>query len=133
MRSRSCSDRSPATARSDDDGTVTAEAAVALPVLLLALGLAVFVLVAVAAQVRCVDAARGAARLAARGEPADAVAAAGRALAPKGAEVTVTPGGEQVAVEVSADVRAPGSLLARLGAVTVTGRAVARVEPGVQP
>ena len=132
MRSRSCSDRPPKRPVSDA-GTVTAEAAVALPVLLLALGVAVFVLVAVAAQVRCVDAARGAARRAARGASADAVTAAGRALAPAGAQVTVTPGEEQVAVEVSAAVRAPGQLLARLGAVTVSGRAVARVEPGVQP
>ena len=127
MRSRSCSEDSR------DAGTVTAEAAVALPVLLLALGLVVYVLVGVAAQVRCVDAARAAARLAARGEVTETVRAAGQALAPRGARVTVRSSGEHVEVVVSTEVSAPGPVLGRLGALTLSGRAVALVEPGASP
>lgn len=54
------------------------------------------------AQIRCVDAAREAARLAGRGDNEGAVAAA-RAIAPSGATVTVGIAGELVSATVIAE------------------------------
>lgn len=80
----------------------TVELAVAMPSVLLVLGLSLAAISAGADQVRCVDAARAAARLAARGElPSRAVAAA-EALAPPGSEVRVTTGATEVTVAVTA-------------------------------
>jgi len=61
----------------------------------------------VAAQVRCLDAARSAARLAARGEGEGLVRGAALAVAPTGARVSVTSGGGAVRVVVGATVRLP--------------------------
>ncbi len=72
-------------------------------------------------QVRCVDAAREAARLAARGDERFAVDAA-RRVAPAGARIDVRRGGGFVAATVVVD--AP--LLPRLA---IAARAVAAVEP----
>lgn len=110
-------------------GSVTAETAVLLPVLLVVLAAAVGVLACVAAQLECIDAARAAARAAARGDrPAD-VRLAGERLAPTDARVHVSADDETVEVVVSAEVRPFGRVL-RLPAVPVSGRAVAAVEPG---
>ncbi len=76
---------------------------------------------AVTLQTRCVDAAREAARLAARGDQAGAVAA-GR-LAPAGAAVEVRRDGGYVVARVSG--RAPA-----LPGVVIVGRAVAATESG---
>jgi hypothetical protein len=114
----------------DERGSVTAETAVVLPVLVVVLAAALWVLAAVGAQLRCVDAAALAARSAARGDAPAAVAAAGRRLAPDGAQVQVTRSGDEVHVLVQASVR-PFALLAVLPAMPVSGRAVAVVEPGV--
>ena len=77
-------------------------------------------LTAVSMHIRCVDAAREAARLAARGD--DGTNAA-RAIAPEGASVQLRRDGAHVIATVSAhSVLLPG--------VTVAGRAVAAVEPG---
>jgi peptidyl-tRNA hydrolase len=77
---------------------------------------------AVSMQVRCVDAAREAARLAARGDNRSAVAAA-RGIAPGGAVVRVRRDGEFVV----ATVTARSDLLPAL-AISATG--VSAVEPG---
>ena len=107
---------------------VTAETAVVLPVLLLVLAAAVAAVTLVGSQLRCVDAAREGARAAARGEPhATVVELAGRA-APGGAVVGVVMAGEEVRVNVTADVRLLGPLPLR---VPVTAEAVALLEPGV--
>ncbi len=108
---------------------VTAEAAVALPSLLVVLAAAVSVLACVGAQLRCVDAARAAARAAARGDDLSAVRAIADALAP-GARVTVSEGGDTVEVRVQARVEPLGPVLAGLPDVVVSGRAVAAREPG---
>ena len=118
-----------------DDGMVTAETAVLLPVLVVVLVAAVFVLACVAAQLRCVDAARSAARVAARGEPAATVAATAARLAPADARVVVAAGAglgdaATVQVHVRAHVRPFGGALRGLPAVRVSARAVAAVEPG---
>ena len=77
-------------------------------------------LAAVAMQIRCVDAAREAARLAARGDDGSAAA---RAIAPDGAAVQLRRDGEHVV----ATVTARSSLLP---GVAIAGRAVAALEPG---
>jgi hypothetical protein len=78
-------------------------------------------LTAVSMQVRCVDAAREAARLAARGDDASAPEAA-RKVAPNGAAVVLRRDGDFVVATVSArSVLLPG--------VTVAAEAVAAVEP----
>ena len=76
---------------------------------------------AVTLQIRCVDAAREAARLAARGDHAGAVAAG--QLAPAGAAVEVRRDGSYVIARVSG--RSPV-----LPGVVIVGRAVAASEPG---
>jgi hypothetical protein len=109
--------------RGGDRGAVTVEAAVALAALVAVLVMCVGGLLAAATQVRCVDAAREAARLRARGADGDAVAAA-RRIAPPGAEVTVRVEGDGVSATVTA--RTP--LLPRL---RLHAGAFAVLEPGV--
>lgn len=117
--------------RVQDAGAVTAEAAVVLPVLVIVVVLAAWLFVCVGAQLRCVDAARLAARAAARGDAPSAAADIGRSAAPRGAHVSVTQSGEQVTVAVTVWMRGPGPVLSRLGGTQVSARAVAHVEPGV--
>jgi hypothetical protein len=78
---------------------------------------------AVGAQLRCLDAAREAARLVARGEPDRARQAAG-AIAPGTSLVDIRISGDEVTVEVSA-----GAVWGLPG-LTVSGRAVGVLEPG---
>jgi Flp pilus assembly protein TadG len=105
---------------------VTAETAVVLPVLLLVLAAAVAAVVVVGDQLRCVDAAREAARAAARGDPAAAVTAIGRRAAPSGAQVSVATSQDDVLISVTATVSPLGPLPFR---VTLSARAVALREP----
>lgn len=111
-----------------DRGSVTAETAVVLPVLVVVLVAGVWALACVAAQLGCVDAARAAARAAARGDGAAAVRATGQRLAPDGAVVEHRASGDTVEVRVSAEVRPFGGVLRVLPAVSVSGRATAAVE-----
>lgn len=88
----------------------------------MALALCLAGLTAVTMQVRCVDAAREAARLAARGDQQNAVTVA-RRVAPDGATVTVrVDGGFAVAT-----VQARSSLLP---GITIAAEGVSAVEPG---
>lgn len=73
-------------------------------------------------QVRCVDAAREAARLAARGDDASATDVA-RSIAPNGAAVQLRRDGELVVATVTARS-------AFLPSVTLAAEAVAAMEPG---
>ncbi len=117
--------------RDDQRGAVTAEAAVVIP-LLLAVAMALVWLVALAAtQVRVVDAAREAARAAARGESDSASVGRGQAVAPDGARFAISRGGGAVTVRVSAEVTGPGGLLAFLPAIPVSSEAVAAEEPAM--
>lgn len=116
-----------------DRGSVTAETAVALPALVVVLLLAVWVLACVAAQLRCVDAARVAARELARGESVATATAAARPVAPQGAAVRVQRDGDRVEVLVTARVRPLGGLLALAPAAPVSARAVALAEPAGRP
>lgn len=112
--------------RRADAGMVTVETAIALSALVAVLGIALAGVAAVTDQLRCTDAAREAARLAARGEPDRGRAAAER-IAPKGASIAIRIDGDAIAVDVGA---APVGLLPGL---TVTGHAYAVAEPGAQP
>jgi hypothetical protein len=107
-----------------DRGSFTAELAAGLPALMLLLLMGMTAVTAVTTRMQCVDAARDAALAAARGEPG---ALAGRHRAPPGADVSVTIADGRVTATVRAPVRALGARLPRL---TVSGKAVAAVEPG---
>ncbi|HYJ76307.1 MAG TPA: TadE family type IV pilus minor pilin [Kineosporiaceae bacterium] len=96
----------------------------ALPAVVLVLGMVVAVAQVGVAQVRCVDAARAAVRLAARGESGGAVVSRAASIAPAGAAVSAGSSGGEAVVEVRAAVALP------LGwRVDVASRAVADVEP----
>ena len=99
------------------------EAALALASMVAVLVLCLAGITAVTLQVRCVDAAREAARLAARGDRADAVVAGH--LAPAGAAVELRLDGGYVVAQVSS--RSPV-----LPGVVIVGRAVAAAEPGTR-
>jgi hypothetical protein len=114
----------------DEDGMVTAETAVVLPVLLLVLAGAVAAVVVVGAQLRCVDAAREAARAASRGEPAAVVLGMAADAAPDGAVTVLGGDGEAVRVTVSATVSPLGPLPWH---VEVSATASAVREPAADP
>jgi Flp pilus assembly protein TadG len=104
----------------------TAELAVVLPTLVLVIAAGLAMVSVVLAQVRCVDAAREAARAAARGEPPAVVRSAAVRAAPEGARVDVGSVGEEVEVTVSASAGRAGVLLP---AFHVSASAVALREP----
>jgi hypothetical protein len=87
------------------------------------LGLCLAGLTAVGMQVRCLDAAREAARLAARGDGPVAVDTA-RRIAPDGATVDLHRDGPLVVARVSARS-------ALLPGIAIAGQAVSAAEPGV--
>ena len=100
-----------------------------LPVLVaLTIGLVWLVAVAVA-QVRVVDAAREAARVAARGETDAAATEEGREVAHRSDVIEIDRDGDVVRVHTSAEVEGPGGLFRFLPGLDVRSRAVARVEP----
>ena len=110
---------------SGDTGAVTVEAALALCALTVFLALALGALMAVAQTMRCADAARELARLAARGEP-DRGRTVAAALAPTGARMDLVQDGDTVTAVVS--TRLVGAL-----PLTVGGRAVAALEGAAAP
>jgi hypothetical protein len=87
--------------KQNDRGGVTVEAAIGLAALVALLTLVLYGLAAAADQVRCVDAAREAARLTARGEAEEARAAAAT-IAPPAAEITINEEGEHIEVNIRA-------------------------------
>jgi hypothetical protein len=100
-----------------------------IPVLVsLTIGL-VWLLTIGLAQVRMVDAAREAARAAARGDPASAAIAQGSRVAP-GAVVTVSSTDGDVLATASDVVEPPGGLLGFLPDVHVHAEAVTTAEAG---
>jgi hypothetical protein len=113
-----------------ESGTVTAETAVLLPAVVLVLAVVLAVGSAVTGQVRCLDAAREAARLSARHEPAVRVRSTALAVAPSGADLVLRSDGSRVEALVSAPVRL---LLPGRPVLVVRGRAVAAVEPWLDP
>ncbi len=122
------SSRRPTGSRSGQAGSVTAETAVILPLLLVVLTAAISVLAIVGAQLRCVDAARSAARVAARGDSLDLVRSTGERSAPAGAAVRLISTADTVEVVITAEVRPLGGALRIVPVVAVRGRAVAARE-----
>jgi Flp pilus assembly protein TadG len=112
--------------RRRDGGVATAEIAVALPALVVLVAAGMTAVSVLTAQLRCVDAAREAARAAARGEAASVVRSLAQRSGPADAEVRVSSGGREVEVTVSAEARAVGGLLPSFG---VRASAVALREP----
>jgi Flp pilus assembly protein TadG len=110
-----------------DRGSATAELAVSLPALVLLVLVGMTAVGAVRTQLECVDAAREAARAAARGAPG---VAAGQRVAPAGAEVTVTEQGDTVVATVRARVGPVGSWAPGFD---VDATAVAAREPDASP
>jgi len=89
---------------------VTAELAVAIPAAVLVLALCLAAVSAGVDQIRCVDAARVAARAAARGDGPARVRALALAAAPEGSRVSVG-GSSMVEVTVTAQTGGWGGLL----------------------
>jgi hypothetical protein len=113
-----------------EDGMVTAETAVVLPVLLFVLAGAVAAVVVVGAQLRCVDAAREAARAAARGEPTAVVVAVATDAGPDGATTHLGGDADTVTVTVAATISPLGPLPWH---VRVSATATGVREPGADP
>lgn len=108
-------------------GAATAELALSIPLLVsLTIGL-VWLLSVGAAQVQMIDAAREAARAAARGDPAGEAASRGQLVAP-GSTVTVAVGDGVAVATASGEVGPPGGLLGFLPAVHLQARAVTAAE-----
>ncbi|GAA3855123.1 TadE family type IV pilus minor pilin [Streptomyces sedi] len=107
-----------------DAGSVTVESALAIPTLLVLLGLLLGGLGLFTTQALCQDAARGAARAAARGESPEQVVRVAHETAPGDARVEISREGQLYRVTVSA----PSRVTAAFG-IAVSGGAVARVEP----
>lgn len=110
--------------RAGEQGAVTAELAVAFVAVGFVLTVAVGAVGVAVAQLQCIDSARAAARVAARGEPDIAVLSAARQRAPSGAVVTVARAGDIASVSVTERVR----LVAPLPALTVTATSAATTE-----
>lgn len=110
--------------RLGDRGMATVELAAALPVLILLVLVGLSAVRVGDARVRCVDAAREAARAAARGDPR-AVALASQAV-PGRARISVLTADGTVTATVSVHVRSLGTVGPT---VTVTARASAATEP----
>ncbi|MFG1920482.1 TadE family type IV pilus minor pilin [Cryptosporangium sp. NPDC048952] len=106
---------------------MTAELAAVLPVVVLLLTAGLTVLAATTAHLRCVDAAREAARAASRGDPG--AVEIGRRVAPSGATVLVSREDGLVRVTVSAPLPSIG----RAWPGRVAATAVAEPEPGPPP
>lgn len=109
---------------------VTAEAALVLPVLVVLLTVGLGAVTAVTAQLRCVDAAREAARAASRGEPTSTATGLAMQAAPAGASVVIDATSDRITVTVRAEVPLAAGLLP---AVAVEGTAVALPEPTAVP
>jgi hypothetical protein len=106
----------------DERGMVTIEAAFAIASIVAVLVIGVIAVAAVAAHVRCIDAAREAARIAAQGDSVTAQRVAER-VGPRGAAVRIRTDGDLIVARVRVDVPL-------LPGVDVGAEAVAAIEPG---
>ncbi len=118
--------------RARDAGVATAEVAVALPALVVLVAAGMTAVSVLTAQLRCVDAAREAARAAARGESAAVVRSLAARSGPRGSQVEVSSPGEEVQVTVSSEARPVGGLLPSFR-VAATAVALREPEPSGVP
>ena len=107
---------------------VTAELAVAVPVIVVVLGLGLSAIRLGIDEVRCVDAARLAARALARGDSEPSARALAVSAGPPGASVVVASTGAEVSAMVSASRDLAGWRM-----VTVRGSATAAKESTEEP
>jgi Flp pilus assembly protein TadG len=107
---------------------VTAEFAVALPAFVIVVMAALAGVAVVMAQLRCVDAAAVAARMAARGDPPTQVRTTSLSGAPAGARLDLTGSSDFVTATVRATVSAPG-VLGFLPGITLQAHVVQAREP----
>ena len=108
----------------DERGMATVEAAIAIAAIVVVLVLCLGAVLAASMQIRCVDAAREAARLTARGDGDNAVTSAQR-VAPTGADIGIGGDGDLVIATVSARVPL-------LPLLQISARAAAAREPDAQ-
>lgn len=108
---------------------VTAEAAMVLPVLVALTAALAWAVALGVAQVRLVDAAREAARLAARDETPATVQQAALAEAPDGARLVLHREGDTWRAEVRAEVGADLPLIGSLPTIGLSAGAVSVAEP----
>ncbi|MEV0613858.1 TadE family type IV pilus minor pilin [Nonomuraea sp. NPDC050404] len=113
--------------RSASRGSVTIETAAMLPALMVVLAAALWAIQAVGVQLECVDAARTAARAAARGEPLDQVREFTRTATSSNAEIAITRDPEFTKVQITVEVRP--SWGHSLPPVRVSATATAQTEP----
>lgn len=107
---------------------ITAELAACLPVLVLVLAVAIGAVSVAGVRVRAQDAAREAARAAARGDPGQARRLAQQAA--PGVRVEITTSGDEIVAVARISVH---PLTGWLPAMTVSEQAVAAVEPAAAP
>jgi hypothetical protein len=107
------------------DGSATAELAASLPALVLLLFAALTAVTAVRTQLECVDAAREAARAAARGESGEV---AGGRVAPTGSSVSITIEGDTARATVRVRLDPLGG---HLPGFNIAATAVAAIEPDI--
>jgi Flp pilus assembly protein TadG len=112
----------------DERGMVTAELAAALPILVILLAVALTAVSAAGQRVRTQDAAREAARAAARGDTATAQHLAAQ-IGPSGAAVSIARSGGRVTARVTVTMHPLGGWLP---AMTVSESAVAAAEPDAE-
>jgi Flp pilus assembly protein TadG len=110
-----------------DQGSATVELAMSLPALVLLVFASLTAIMAVRTQLECLDAAREAARAAARGESGTA---AGARVAPAGASVSVAETGADVHAVVRVRLNPLGG---RLPGFEISATAVAAMEPSTDP
>ncbi|TDC03779.1 hypothetical protein E1267_25210 [Nonomuraea longispora] len=113
--------------RSASRGSVTAETAAMLPALMVVLAAALWAVQAVGVQLECVDAARAAARAAARGEPLSQVRDRARSATHADARITVSRDVDLTKVQITVEVRPAWG--GSLPAVQVSATATADTEP----
>jgi hypothetical protein len=111
-----------------DAGMVTAEFSVALPAFVLVVIAALCGVAVMTAQLRCVDAADVAARMAARGDPAGLVRDASLAGAPGDSQLDVVATATLVTATVRARLSPPG-LSRFLPSVTIEAHVTDALEP----
>lgn len=116
----------PGSAGDRDRGAVTAELALALPAVVLVLALLLVTVGGLTAKLRCADAARGAARVAALGQTDGEIAAVAQRIAGPGSTITVTREPPWVEVTVAASVPGDWFSGANLG---LSASATAWAEP----
>lgn len=104
---------------------MTVEFAVLMPAMVVLLAVVLSAGSAAMGYLQCLDAARAAARLAARHEEQGVIDRAVRHLGPKGAVVATVPSGDEVTVRVSAGVVLPLPWHPR---IVVVQQATARLE-----